>query len=124
MAGGRAGLDPRGGQPWLMLHRTADCHRELPRQSTDGSSPSGRSERWAATVVVVAAYHLLPPDKLAGISQGVVLAVGLLADEPAGTPPRPSRPMTTWPSSSAGSSSPQDFAAHVLSRPPRKKPEP
>src|SRR3954447_19083457 len=32
--------------------------------------------------------------------------------------------MTTWPSSSAGSSSPPDFAAHALSRPPRKKPEP
>jgi hypothetical protein len=28
MAGGRAGLDPRRGQPWLMLHPAADCHRE------------------------------------------------------------------------------------------------
>src|SRR4051794_32125163 len=32
--------------------------------------------------------------------------------------------MTTWPSSSAASSSPPDFTAHALSRPPRKKPEP
>src|SRR3982750_3664297 len=32
--------------------------------------------------------------------------------------------MTTWPSSSGGSSSPPDFTAHALSRPPRKKPEP
>src|SRR3954447_18694528 len=44
--------------------------------------------------------------------------------EPAGTPRRPSRPTTTWPSNSAGSSSPRDFAAHALSRPPRKKPGP
>src|SRR6185436_10089341 len=49
-----------------------------------------------------------------------------LATEPelAGTPRRPSPPTTTWPSSSAGSSSPRDFAAHALSRPPRKKPGP
>jgi hypothetical protein len=39
-------------------------------------------------------------------------------------PAAPSRPMTTWPSSSGGSSSPPDFTAHALSRPPRKKPEP
>src|SRR3954469_11149079 len=32
--------------------------------------------------------------------------------------------MTTWPSSSAASSSPPDFTAHAPSRPPRKKPEP
>src|SRR4051812_40217580 len=32
--------------------------------------------------------------------------------------------MTTWPSSSAASSSPPDFTAHALGRPPRKKPEP
>jgi hypothetical protein len=44
--------------------------------------------------------------------------------EPAGTPRRPNRPTTTWPSSSAGSSSPPDFAVHALSRPPRKKPGP
>src|SRR4051794_39405662 len=44
--------------------------------------------------------------------------------EPAGTPRRPSRPTTTWPSSSAGSSSPPDFGVHALSRPPRKKPGP
>ena len=44
--------------------------------------------------------------------------------EHAGTPRRPNRPTTTWPSSSAGSSSPPDFAVHALSRPPRKKPEP
>src|SRR3954464_2942615 len=44
--------------------------------------------------------------------------------EPAGTPRRPSRPTTTWPSSSAGSSLPPDFTAHALSRPPRKKPGP
>src|SRR3954468_4171151 len=31
--------------------------------------------------------------------------------------------MTTWPSSPAASSSPPDFTAHALSRPPRKKPE-
>src|SRR4051794_41833239 len=43
---------------------------------------------------------------------------------PAGTPRRPNPPTTTWPSSSAGSSSPPDFAVHALSRPPRKKPEP
>ena len=33
----------------------------------------------AATVMVVAAYYLLPLDKLAGISLGIALAVGLLA---------------------------------------------
>src|SRR3954462_6194432 len=44
--------------------------------------------------------------------------------EPAGTPRRPSRPTTTWPSSSAASSSPPDFGVHALSRPPRKKPGP
>src|SRR3954462_8966482 len=32
--------------------------------------------------------------------------------------------MTTWPSNSAASSSPPDFTAHALSRPPRKKPGP
>src|SRR3982751_2191215 len=32
--------------------------------------------------------------------------------------------MTTWPSSSAGSSSPPDFAVHALSRSPCKKPGP
>src|SRR3954465_8917764 len=42
----------------------------------------------------------------------------------AGTPRRPSRPMTTWPSNFAASSSPPDFAVHALSRPPRKKPGP
>jgi len=41
-----------------------------------------------------------------------------------GTPRRPSRPTTTWPSNSAGSSSPPDFAVHAPSRPPRKKPGP
>src|SRR3954467_8910079 len=44
--------------------------------------------------------------------------------EPAGTPRRPSRPTTTWPSSCGGSSSPPDFGVHALSRPPRKKPGP
>jgi hypothetical protein len=39
---------------------------------------------------------------------------------PAGTPRRPNRPTTTWPSSSAVSSSPPDFVAHVLSRPPAR----
>src|SRR3954452_3585951 len=43
---------------------------------------------------------------------------------PAGTPRRPNRPTTTWPSNSGGSSSPPDFTAHALSRPPRKKPGP
>src|SRR3954452_11760293 len=43
---------------------------------------------------------------------------------PAGTPRRPNRPTTTWPSNSGGSSSPPDFATHALSRPPRKKPKP
>ena len=33
----------------------------------------------ATTVLVVAAYYLLPLDNLAGISLGVALAVGLLA---------------------------------------------
>jgi hypothetical protein len=42
----------------------------------------------------------------------------------AGTPRRPNRPTTTWPSSSAGSSSPRDFAVHAPSRPARKKPGP
>ena len=41
-----------------------------------------------------------------------------------GTPRRPNRPTTTWPSNSGGSSSPPDFATHALSRPPRKKPKP
>src|SRR3954465_1421757 len=44
--------------------------------------------------------------------------------ERGGTPRRPNRPTTTWPSSYAASSSPPDFAVHALSRPPRKKPEP
>src|SRR3954453_16979539 len=43
---------------------------------------------------------------------------------PAGTPRRPNRPTTTWPSNSGGSSSPPDFATHALARPPRKKPKP
>src|SRR3954447_1858607 len=41
-----------------------------------------------------------------------------------GTPRRPNRPTTTWPSNSGGSSSPPDFATHALARPPRKKPKP
>src|SRR3954447_19578810 len=41
-----------------------------------------------------------------------------------GTPRRPNRPTTTWPSNSGGSSSPPDFATHTLARPPRKKPKP
>ena len=41
-----------------------------------------------------------------------------------GTPRRPNRPTTTWPSNSDGSSSPPDFATHAPSRPPRKKPKP
>src|SRR4051794_11829878 len=43
---------------------------------------------------------------------------------PAGTPRRPNRPTTTWPSNSGGSSSPPDFATHALARPPHKKPKP
>ena len=79
MARGRAGLDQRRGQPWLMLHRTAGCHREPSTAERRRLVAIGLLRALAATVVVVAAYHLLPPDNLASISLGVVLAVGLLA---------------------------------------------
>jgi hypothetical protein len=49
--------------------------------------------------------------------------VGATEPGPARTPRRPNPPTTTWPTSFARSS-PPDFAAHALSRPPRKKPGP
>jgi hypothetical protein len=78
MARGRAGLDPRRGQPRLMPHHTADGHPEPSTAERRRLVAIGLLRALAATVVVVAAYYLLPPD-LAGISLGVVLAVGLLA---------------------------------------------
>lgn len=79
MAHGRAGLNPRRGQPRLTLHCTADCHRQPSTAERRRLVAIGLLRALAATVVVVAAYYLLPLDNLAGISLGVVLAVGLLA---------------------------------------------
>ena len=39
----------------------------------------GLLRAFATTVIVVAAYYLLPLNNLAGVSLGVTLAVGLLA---------------------------------------------
>src|SRR5688500_5951279 len=61
--------------------RREHCTHRQPShsRSADGSSLSDCSELWQPPVRVVAAYYLLPLDKLTGIWLGVALAVGLLA---------------------------------------------
>jgi len=75
------------------------------------------ASRWGIEQAFAAARQII------GVGEAHAPAdVAVTEPGPAGTPRRPSRPTTTWPSSSAVSSSPPDFTAHALNRPPRKKP--